>query len=109
MPVVPGHFVSDQRRRYYSYKSVQEGNPHRPVFELREQSPPGAQGKRGVVRALTCRARSIVSDLGERKKELEHVREALGYNGVRSTVVERRLTCGCMQVRVPPAPTIVRS
>ena len=37
--------------------------------------------KRGVVRTLTHRARSIVSDLGERKKELEHVREALGYNG----------------------------
>ena len=26
-------------------------------------------------------ARSIVSDLGERKKELENVRDALGYNG----------------------------
>ena len=37
--------------------------------------------KRGVVRTLTHRARSIVSDLGERKKEFEHVREALGYNG----------------------------
>ena len=36
-------FVSDQRRRYYLYKSVQEGDPHRPVFELRQQSPPGAQ------------------------------------------------------------------
>ena len=35
MPGVPGHFVSDQRRWYYTYKSVQEGNPHRPVFELR--------------------------------------------------------------------------
>ena len=37
--------------------------------------------KRGVVRTLTLRAKSIVSDLGERKKELEHVRKALGYNG----------------------------
>ena len=37
--------------------------------------------KRGVVRTLTHRARSIVSDLEERKKELEHVRESLGYNG----------------------------
>ena len=36
--------------------------------------------KQGVVRTLTHRAWSIVSDLGERKKELEHVREALGYN-----------------------------
>ena len=34
--------------------------------------------KRGVVRTHTHRARSIVSDLEERKKELEHVREALG-------------------------------
>ena len=33
----------NQRRRYYSYKSVQEGDPHRPVFELRQKSPPGAQ------------------------------------------------------------------
>ena len=33
------------------------------------------------MRTLTHRAKSIVSDLGERKKELEHVREALGYNG----------------------------
>ena len=33
------------------------------------------------MRTLTHRARSIVSDLGERKKELEHVRETLGYNG----------------------------
>ena len=37
--------------------------------------------KRGVVRTLTNRARSIVSDLGERNKELDHVRTALGYNG----------------------------
>ena len=37
--------------------------------------------KRGVVRTFTHNARSIVSDLGERKKELEYVREALGYNG----------------------------
>ena len=32
MPGIPSHFVSDQRRWYYTYKSVQEGNPHRPVF-----------------------------------------------------------------------------
>ena len=37
--------------------------------------------KRGVVRTLTHRARSIVSDLGERNDELKHVRTALGYNG----------------------------
>ena len=37
--------------------------------------------KRGVVRTLTHRARSIVSDLGERNDELDHVRTALGYNG----------------------------
>ena len=37
--------------------------------------------KRAVVRTLTYRARSIVSDLGERNKELDHVREALGHNG----------------------------
>ena len=37
--------------------------------------------KRGVVRTLTHGARSIVSDLGERKKELDHAREGLGYNG----------------------------
>ena len=30
---------------------------------------------------LTHRARSIVSDLGERNDELDHVRTALGYNG----------------------------
>ena len=39
------------------------------------------QHKRGVVRTLTHRARSIVSDLGERNDELKHVRMALGYNG----------------------------
>ena len=33
------------------------------------------------MRTLTHRARSIVSDLGERNKELDHVRTALGYNG----------------------------
>ena len=33
------------------------------------------------VRGLEIRWYTIVSDLGERKKELEHVREALGYNG----------------------------
>ena len=32
-----------------------------------------------------------------------------GPVGVHNTVVERRLTCGCTQVRVPLAPTIVRS
>ena len=37
--------------------------------------------KRSVVRTLTHRARSIVSDLGERNEELDHVRRALGYNG----------------------------
>ena len=37
--------------------------------------------KRSVVRMLTHRARSIVSDLGERNEELDHVRTALGYNG----------------------------
>ena len=36
---------------------------------------------RSVVRTLTHRARSIVSDLGERNEELDHVRRALGYNG----------------------------
>ena len=36
---------------------------------------------RGAVRTLTHKARSIMSDLGERKSELEHVREALGCNG----------------------------
>ena len=36
--------------------------------------------KQGVVRTLyTHRARSIVSELGEREKEIEHVREAMGY------------------------------
>ena len=37
--------------------------------------------KLGVVRTLTHRARSIVSDLRERNDELDHVRTALGYNG----------------------------
>ena len=37
--------------------------------------------RRGVLRILTHRARSIVSDLGERTKELKHIREALGHNG----------------------------
>ena len=37
--------------------------------------------KKGVVRTLTHRAKSIVSDLGERIKELDHVKTALGYNG----------------------------
>ena len=36
--------------------------------------------KRGVVRTLTHRAKTVVSDLEERKKELEHVGRALGYN-----------------------------
>ena len=37
--------------------------------------------KRGVVRTLTHRARSIISDLGERNDGLDHARTALGYNG----------------------------
>ena len=75
--------------------------------------------KRDVVRTLTHRARSIVSDLGERNDELDHVRTALGYNGypdwmlaetredVKEIRREEELTSGAKREKRKKGPVVI--
>ena len=75
--------------------------------------------KRSVVRTLTHRTRSIVSDLGERNEELDHVRRAMGYNGypdwlltdtredVKENTREKVLTSGAKSEERKKRPVVV--
>ena len=68
--------------------------------------------KRGVVKTLVHRADTVVSDLDERKKELDHIRGALRVNGYpdwmlgesREEVKEKEQTVEEGAGATPPAP-----